>query len=112
YVIGFLGDLVPVCLGELSCLPRSVRGPAPHHPEREDHREQPDYHERERQSAAHGHPFPSIALGAPLCCTSVLYVCTRVRWVYALVRAVTSQIRSTADLISLTTLRIYLFVLR
>ena len=35
---------------------------------REHHREQPDYHERERQSAAHGHPSPSRALGAPLCC--------------------------------------------
>ena len=42
--------------------------PAPDDDQREHHREQPDHHERERQSAAHGHPFPSIALGAPLCC--------------------------------------------
>ena len=44
------------------------RVPAPEDDQREHHCEQPDHHERERQSAAHGHPFPSIALGAPLCC--------------------------------------------
>ena len=59
-----------------------IRGPAPDDYERKYHREQPDYHERERQSAAHGHPFPSIALGAPLCCS-----CLGTR-VYALARAV------------------------
>jgi hypothetical protein len=53
-------------LGELTV----GRDPAPDDDQREYHREQPDYHERKRQSAAHGHPFPSIALGAPLCCDS------------------------------------------
>jgi len=69
----------PGGLGERG--PSGIRGPAPDDNEREYHREQPDYHERERQSAAHGHPFPSIALGAPLCCG-----CFGTR-VYALVRA-------------------------
>ena len=53
---------------ELARVPRGTRGPAPHDPERKYHCEQPDHHERERQSAAHGHPFPFIALGAPSCC--------------------------------------------
>ena len=72
-MVGFLGDAVELAavygLDDLGFL--GTRGPAPHEPEnhkREYHCEQPDYHERERQSAAHGHPFPSIALGAPLCC--------------------------------------------
>ena len=49
---------------------RRGRGPAPEDNQREHHREQPDHDERERQCAAHGHPFPSIALGALLCCDS------------------------------------------
>ena len=49
---------------------RRGRGPAPEDDQREHHREQPDHDERERQCAAHGHPFPSIALGALLCCDS------------------------------------------
>ena len=74
-VFGFGGGPVAACTVELGAVgglgergPGGIRGPAPDDNEREYHREQPDYHERERQSAAHGHPFPSIALGAPLCC--------------------------------------------
>ena len=69
-VFGFGGGAVElVAVGGLGeRVPGGIRGPAPDDDEREYHREQPDYHERERQSAAHGHPFPSIALGAPLCC--------------------------------------------
>ena len=71
-VVGFLAGLVELgavlrlSLGELTI--RRGWGPAPDDDQREHHREQPDHHERKRQSAAHGHPFPSIALGAPLCC--------------------------------------------
>ena len=70
-VLGFLAGLFELDgvlgLGEpAGCR----RGPAPDDDQREHYREQPDHHERERQSAAHGHPFPSIALGAPLCCDS------------------------------------------
>src|SRR6185437_1756309 len=82
-VFGFGGGAVELAgVGGLgSRCPGGIGGAAPDDDEREYHREQPDYHERERQSAAHGHPFPSIALGAPLCCS---YLNTRV---YALVRA-------------------------
>ena len=67
-VLGFLAGLFQLdgVLGWVEL--RAGRGPAPDDDQREHHREQPDHHERERQSAAHGHPFPSIALGAPLCC--------------------------------------------
>ena len=64
-VLGFLAGLFQLggVLGGVETWRR--RGPAPDDDQREHHREQPDHHERERQSAAHGHPFPSIALGAP-----------------------------------------------
>jgi hypothetical protein len=67
-VLGFLARLFELdgVLGRVETW--RCRGPAPDDDQREHHREQPDHHERERQSAAHGHPFPSIALGAPLCC--------------------------------------------
>ena len=81
-VLCFLAGLVelrPVLgLGELTVC--RGRGPAPDDDQRKYHREQPDYHERKRQSAAHGHPFPSIALGAPLCCDTG-------SGIYALMRA-------------------------
>jgi hypothetical protein len=73
-VLGFGGDAVQLAAVHRLDL-RRARGATPHHDEREYRREQPDHHERERQSAAHGHPFPSIALGAPLCCS---YLNTRV----------------------------------
>ena len=66
---------------------RDIRGPAPHHDQREHYREQPDHHERERQSAAHGHPFPSIALGAAFCCAEPSGAAG-----YALARAVARHI--------------------
>ena len=71
-VLGFGGDAVELAAvrGYLGFWP--ARGPAPDDHEREYHREQPDHHERERQSAAHGHPFPFKALGAPLCCYRVV----------------------------------------
>src|SRR5262249_18168058 len=87
-VFGFGGGPVTASTVELAAVgglgergSGGTRGPAPDDNERKYHREQPDYHEREGQSAAHGHPFPSIALGAPLCCG-----CLDTR-VYALVRA-------------------------
>ena len=83
-VLGFGGGTVELAavggLGERGSA--AIRGPAPDDYERKYHREQPDYHERERQSAAHGNPFPSIALGAPW-----FMLLSRTR-VYALVRAV------------------------
>ena len=75
-----------LCLGQARG-PRSS-GSAPHDHEREHHCEQPDHHERERQSAAHGHPFQSKALGAPLCCD--------IRYQgYALERAFARRLRPT-----------------
>ena len=72
-MFGFSGDAVELAAVRVPGLDFCrARGPAPHDDECEYHREQPDYHERERQSAAHGHPFPSIALGAPLCCDCVM----------------------------------------
>ena len=81
-MLGFLVELGTILgLRELGAC--RGRGPAPDDGQREHYCEQPDHHERERQSAAHGHPFPSIALGGPLCCDS-----RSGSRVYALARAV------------------------
>ena len=110
-VLGFGGDAV-----ELAAVYgldfRCAWGPSPHHDEREYRREQPDHHERERQSAAHGHPFPSIALGAPLCCYRLVFG----TGVYAPMRAVARRLRPPTAIsalsVSLTTQRILLLLLR
>src|SRR5208282_5530772 len=99
-VFGFGGDLVELAAvgwGYLSVRGR-MHGPAPHDAKREDEREQPDHHERKRQSAAHGHPFPSIALGAPLCCDVVVRRHQGSMRFYALDRAVARRVRSSPDL--------------
>jgi hypothetical protein len=107
-VLGFGGgalQLVAVRGARLKL--RRARGATPHDYEREYHREQPDHHERERQSAAHGHPFPSIALGAPLCCYRLVFGTE----VYAPARAIARRIRpSTGRRTSLITQRICLLL--
>jgi hypothetical protein len=57
-VLGFLLQLAALARGAPGN-GRGARGSAPHDHEREHRCEQPDHHERERQSAVHGHPFPS-----------------------------------------------------
>jgi hypothetical protein len=109
-VLGFGGDALQLgAVRGAGLRPRHARETAPHEDEREYHREQPDHHERERQSAAHGHPFPSIALGAPSCCYRLVFGTE----VYAPARATARSIRpSTGRQTSSITQRICLLLLR